>query len=130
MRSRLQIIWLGATLAYALVRIALADRYFAKYGLSVPAFAALELGSSALFGFASGRFIPAVVDRHRRHTFGWGAATLVGFGAPDLFAVITIRRIPHNLLVILVVIIVGSLTFSGYELSRRVRTARAAKSDD
>ncbi len=124
MRTRLQTIWLFATIGYALVRIALADRYLSKYGLSVPAFAAIELSSSALFGFASGRFVPAVADRQPKAMASWGLATLIGFGAPDLFAVVTTHRIPRNLLVTLVVVIVGSLTFSAFELSRRIRHAR------
>jgi hypothetical protein len=124
MRTRLQKLWLGIAVAYALIRIALAQRYLSSFGLSIPAFAAIELCSSVLFGFASGRFVPAVVDRHRRHIAMWGPATLVGFLAPDLFAVITTPKAPKKLLAQLIIVIVGSLAFSGYELIRRIKKAK------
>jgi uncharacterized integral membrane protein len=125
MRTRLQKLWLVLTVAYAVIRIALAHRYLRKFGLSVPAFAAIELTSSVLFGFASGRFVPAVVDRHRRHMVGWGSATLVGFMAPDLFAMVTTRRIPQRMLKFLAFFIFVTLGISAISLFRRIRTANA-----
>jgi hypothetical protein len=133
MRSRLQLLWLLVTLAYAGVRIALASRYLAGYGLSIPIFAVIELASSALFGFASGRFVPALAartgpdGRHWRELINWGAATLIGFAAPDAFVFATTRRVPFQTLILLIFFVTASMVFSSFTLRRRVRAAQVAQ---
>jgi hypothetical protein len=131
MRSRLQLLWLLVTLVYAGIRIALASRYLAGYGLSIPVFAVIELASSALFGFASGRLVPALADRtmpgkHTKQSINWGAATLVGFAAPDAFVFATTRSVPFQTLLVLIIFVTGSLTFSSVSLRRRVLAEQRA----
>jgi hypothetical protein len=140
MRSRLQLLWLVVTLAYAGARIALAARYLAGYGLNIAVFAVIEVISSALFGFASGRFVPALAASrsahersqvgHVRDLINWGAATLVGFAAPDAFVFATTKQVPFQTLLILICFVVLSMSFSWYTLRRRVDAVRNERSNE
>jgi hypothetical protein len=130
MRSRLQMLWFLVTVGYAVLRIALARRFLSRYGLSIPQFAVIEILSSALFGFASGRLIPRLAHRRNmsekalRVTLGWGVATVIGFAAPDVFVFATTRRVPIQMLVLLVMFVMGSLSFSSFMIRRRVIAER------
>jgi lysylphosphatidylglycerol synthetase-like protein (DUF2156 family) len=124
-RRSIEHAWIVATLVYAAFRIALAQRFLAKYGLNVGWFALLEVLSSLLFGLASGRFVGAVLDRHRR-AFGWAGLTVVGYAAPDAYVFKSTHRLPRGLLAVMLVFIALSMAVSFFSLQHRLREERAA----
>ena len=128
MRRRLQGLWIATTVAYAFVRIFLASKFLARYGLRTRWFAAIELPSALLFGFASGRLVGALLDWHAhgrrgwlRGRIAWGTLTAVGFLAPDVYVFASTRHLPRPLFVALVVFVVASVALSALSFSRRVR---------
>ena len=127
MRRRLQGLWIVTTVTYAFVRIFLASKFLAKYGLRTRWFAAIELPSALLFGFASGRLVGALLDWHAHGRRGWlrgrivwGTLTAVGFIAPDVYVFASTRHLPRPLFVVLVVFVVASLVLSALSFWRRV----------
>ncbi len=118
-------LWILLSVGYAVVRIVLADRFLAEYGLSIRWFAAIEIGSSLLFAVSSARFIRTIVDATHRHRLLWAFGTLIGFASPDLFVFATTRHLPKTLLVILVVVAIITLGVSAGTFTRRVRAARS-----
>lgn len=121
MRQRLHGLWIVATLAYAGVRILLAEQFLADYGLNVAVFAAIELVSSAVFGLASGHFVRNVIDRVQRNTKAWGGLTLLGYLTPDIYVFASTRHLPGKLFVVLVVFVIVSLVVSAVGIARRIR---------
>ena len=123
-RRSIEHAWIVATLLYAAFRIALAERFLAKYGLNVGWFALIEVISSLLFGLASGRFVGAVLDRHRR-AFGWAGLTVVGYAAPDAYVFESTHRLPRGILAIMLGFIALSMAVSFFSLQHRLREERA-----
>ncbi len=118
--GRWEKIWVVLTVGYAFVRIALADRFFSEYGLSVWWFAAVELSSSALFGVSSARFVKSVVTDAVKNRIPWAFGTLVGFTAPDAFVFWSTRRLPHSLLAAFAAFVTVSVITSVVSVRRRI----------
>jgi hypothetical protein len=108
------------TVAYAFVRIELADKFLTEYGLSIWWFAAIEISSSILFGVASARFVKAVLDPEAKHRNLWGLGTLIGFTAPDAFVFISTKTLPKSVLETLVLFVLVSVVSSVVSIRRRI----------
>ncbi len=123
-RRRLEHAWFLAVVIYALIRIFLADKFLAKYGLPIKPFAVVEIVSSMVYALASARFIGALVDNHNRKAGFFGLCTLVGFGAPDVFVIAASDHIPRSIYVVLVLIVLGTAVYTVRELRSKMRKAR------
>lgn len=116
--------WVGVALAYGMVRILLADRFLAEYGLSTKVFALIELSSSLLYGFALLHVVRNFAIEEHGRTIRWGMLGLVGFASPDIYVFAKIRKVPTSLVVILVVIVVLSLVASIVAVRKKLASAQ------
>jgi choline-glycine betaine transporter len=123
-RRRLEHAWFLVVVVYALIRIFLADKFLAKYGLPIKPFAVVEIMSSMVYALASARFIGALVDNNNRKAGFFGLCTLVGFGAPDVFVILASDHIPRSIYVVLALIVVGTTVYTVRELRAKMRKAR------
>lgn len=124
-RRRLERAWFLAVVVYALIRIFLADKFLAKYGLPIKPFAVVEIVSSVVYALASARFIGALVDDNNRKAGFFGLCTLIGFGAPDVFVIAASDHIPRSIYVVLALIVIGTAVYTVRELRAKMRKARA-----
>lgn len=128
-RTLLSRLWLLGSVAYGGVRALLVWRFLSGYGVNPWGFAAVELGSSALYGWASARVVLAVVDR------SWGLLWRVGplavgtYAAPDIFVFATLGHAPDGLVRTLVGIVGVSALLAAVALVREVRRRRAAATE-
>ena len=116
--------WVGVALAYGLIRILLADRFLAEYGLSTKVFALIELTSSLLYGFALVHVVRNFAVEEHGRTIRWGMVALIGFASPDIYVFAKIRKVPTSLVVILVVIVVLSLVASIVAVRKKLASAQ------
>jgi choline-glycine betaine transporter len=123
-RRRLEHAWFLVVVAYACVRIFLADKFLVKYGLPIKPFAVVEIMSSMVYALASARFIGALVDNNNRKAGFFGLCTLVGFGAPDVFVIFASDHIPRSIYVVLALIVIGTTVYTVRELRAKMRKAR------
>jgi cation transport ATPase len=121
-------LWIGAVLVYSGVRVWLADRFFAKYGVNIPVFAVIEVLSSVMYAVASARLVGALIDGKRSKVWEYGLFTVLGFAVPDLFVVIASDHVPRSLYVVFAVAVLCSALFSGYELRKKLRKTRQSSS--
>ena len=96
MRLWLPRLWIGATVVWALVRIALAKHYLESFGLHVVRFSLIEVASTALFAYSSARLLTAIWDRRGTSEIEWAIPTVVGLVLPDVFVFATTRHVPHR----------------------------------
>ena len=110
-RRTAAVLWIIASLGYAVLRIALADRYLTKYGLNTLWFALVELLSTLAFGVASARLVGAALDKRFRAAVGWIALTLAGFLSADIYTILATRHLPNHMnYVVFGVIALGIVT--------------------
>jgi hypothetical protein len=116
--------WVVVTLLYGIARIALAGAFLSEYGLSVKAFAAIEISSSLLYGFSGVHLVRAVVASDRRRTIWWSLGALMGFVAPEVYVFSVVRRVPVSVIVVLVAIVAVSTAVAIVAMRTKLREAR------
>lgn len=128
-RSLLTRLWLLGSVAYGGLRALLVWRYLSGYGVDPWVFAAVELASSAAYGWTSAWLVIALVDRR------WGAlrwlapGTLGAYAAPDIYVFATVGSLPDGLLRTVVGIVIVSAVVAAGTLAREVVRGRSGAPD-
>jgi hypothetical protein len=92
------------------VRIIFADVFFAKYGVNIWIFAAVEFISCPIFARATAKMIDALVQHRFQNSAVWGLVTLVTFGAPDVYLLTTGKNLPWSAyFVVIGIMLIGGL---------------------
>lgn len=120
----LQGTWIGATLAYGALRVALAGAFLADYGVNIIVFAVIELSSSYVFGRASGRLVDALIHERRGSRLRLALITLAGYAAPDVYVILHVHRFPDNLRNTVLGIVAGTTIISVAFFAGRIRAER------
>ena len=126
-RSFIARLWLLGSVAYGGLRALLVWRYLSGYGVNPWAFAAVELGSSAVYGWTSARLVIALVDRSWPVLRWLAPATLVAYAAPDVYVFATVGSLPDGLLRTVVGIVGVSFVVAVITLAREVLRARVGR---
>ena len=127
-RALLSRLWLLGSIAYGGVRALLVWRFLSGYGVNPWAFAAVELGSSALYGWASARVVLAVADRSWGLLWRVGPLSVCTYAAPDAFVFASLGHAPDGLVRTLVGVVVVSALVAVVALVREVRRSRPGTS--
>ena len=128
-RTLLSRLWVLGSVVYGGVRAFLVWKYLAGYGVNPWGFAAVELGSSAAYGWASAKVVGSVVDRRWRDLRVTGPLAACLYAAPDVYVFATIGQAPDGMVRTLVGIVAVSALIAGIALTREVRNRRAAVSE-
>lgn len=113
--------WTLAAIGYGVLRVALAQAFLAEYGLNIAVFAIIEVGSSAVLGYASGRLVDSLTRRQHGGRLRLGAATLGGYVAPDVYVLLSSNHFPTETFAVVVTVIAISTTASVISLVKRVQ---------
>ncbi len=123
-RRVLERLWIVGSVAYGGLRIFIADHTVRRYGVNIFAFAAVELGTSFVYGLATARVVGALVDRHRDALARWVPIALASFLAPEAFIVLTGHRMPRAVYLVVATIVVVMGSVATWSLVRKVRDER------
>jgi hypothetical protein len=126
-RRLLERIWVIGSVAYGGLRIFVADRTVKRYGVNIWGFAVVELSTAWLYGLATARVVGAFVDRNARLAGRWGVLAAATFLAPETFVLLTGRRMPTVVYVVILALLTILGTLAVVSLRRRVRATRAAR---
>ncbi len=118
--------WLGASLAYALLRIGVAQQFLVGYGLNIAVFATIELCSTPVYALGASQALQAMIDRRRSTAVRSLMLAIAGFVAPDAYVVIAARRIPKTLYLAVLAWIVLGAALGVRRLRRQMAALRAA----
>ena len=123
-------IWLFGSIGYGLVRAFLVRRYLSDYGVNAWGFTAVELSSSAVYGWTSIRLVLDTVDSDWRRLRLHGPLAFVSYFAPDAYVFMTAGRMPPDLYATVVTIVVVSALVTALMLSRSLNRARRVRAND
>ena len=115
------------SVAYGGLRIFVADRTVKRYGVNIWGFAAVELSTSWLYGLSTARVVGALVDRRLRRAVRWGVVAAGTFLAPESFVLLTGRRMPAAVYIVIGALLATLGTVAAVSLVRKVRAGRDAR---
>lgn len=116
-------IWLIGSIAYGLVRAFLVRRYLSDYGVNPWGFTAVELSSSAVYGWTSIRLVLDTVDSDWRRLRTHAPLAFVSYFAPDAYVFMSAGRMPPDLFATVVTIVAVSALVTASMLMRSIRRA-------
>jgi hypothetical protein len=128
-RRILERLWIVGSVAYGGLRVFIADRTVRRYGVNIWAFAAVELVTSFIYGLSSARVVGALIDRRGDQVVRWGVLTVASFLAPESFILITGRRMPTIVYIVIGALLVALGTVAAISLRRKVRAGRSRRSE-
>lgn len=106
---------------YGLGRATLVWRYLSGYGVNVAVFSTIEALSSLMYGWASSRFVLAIIDGDWRVVMTMSAPALASYAAPDVFVFISVGDVPAGIWRTLmgIIIVTACVTVMGVVLQVR-----------
>jgi hypothetical protein len=135
-RRILERVWIAVGFAYSLFRVFIANATVSKYGVNIPAFAAVEIVSSFPYSIGTARVVTALIDQKYRRAVEWGTIAAACFIAPETFIIATAGRhcskrhpghchgVPTRIYVAIAVILVLFGSFTAWSVRRKVKKAR------
>ena len=123
-RRILERLWIVGSVAYGGLRIFVADRTVKRYGVNIWGFAAVELSTSWIYGLSTARVVGALIDRRLRPAVRWGAVGAATFLAPESFVLLTGRRMPAAVYIVIGALLATLGTVAAVSLVRKVRRGR------
>ena len=123
-RRVLERLWIVGSVAYGGLRVFIADRTVKRYGVNIWAFAGVELVTSFIYGLSSARVVGALIDRRADRAVRWGVLTAASFLAPECFILLTGRRMPTVVYVVIGALLATLGTVAAVSLRRKVRAGR------
>jgi hypothetical protein len=99
-------------MVWSVVRIIFADVFFAKYGVNIWIFAAVEAFSAPLFARSTAKMAISLSVHQLRDSFLWGTLTLMSFAAPDIYLLTAGKHIPWLAYLVVIAMMVIAATIS------------------
>ena len=112
--------WFGAVMVWSVVRIIFADVFFAKYGVNIWIFAAVEAFSAPLFARSTAKMAISLSVHQLRDSFLWGTLTLMSFAAPDIYLLTAGKHIPWLAYLVVIAMMVIAATISIIGVTHKV----------
>jgi hypothetical protein len=120
-RERFHFLWFALVVLYAGIRIVVVTVFLRQYGVNPWVFAVVELSSSVVYGFASGRLVGAVVDRAIGTRRKWLVPTVFGFLAPDVYVIASGRGMPPTVFIVIATVVIITTVAAVRELRAKMR---------
>lgn len=121
---RLHRAWIAGAVAYSLVRIVVVRQALGSYGVNVPLYAAVDLGSTLPYAYATSRAVQAFAARQRSTARRWALLASVAFVLPDLTLVLTAGRLPTFAYAVLATVLVTAAATAVIDGRRRLLAVR------
>jgi hypothetical protein len=112
--------WFVAVVAWSIIRVIFADVFFAKYGINIWVFAAVEAFSAPLFARSTAKMAVSLSVHQLRNSFLWGSLTMISFAAPDIYLLTAGKHIPWLAYLVVIGIMVIAATISIIGITHKV----------
>lgn len=117
-------IWLVLVLLWAIVRALFINKLFGTHGVNGYLYLIIDLASSLPYAIYSSRLVITFIDREFRNVYKNILLTSLFFYIPDVYILITARRVPSGLYVILFLMVALFTAFAIGTIARDLRNKR------
>ena len=128
MRSKRQTfwerIWASTIVLYSFVATFVVWKALHKYGVNPYIFFVIDLITSWFYGLASARLVVAVIKKRWRETQKWGWLSAINFMLPQVYILLSARRVPRDVYLIIYSVIGLLIAFALIGIGSQIRVAR------
>ena len=117
-------IWASTVVLYTFCATFVVYKELSKYGVNWGWYLIIDVPTSWLYGITSARLVMAVVRRRWGQIQKWGWLAAANFAIPQLYILITARKAPHNVYLIIYSVIAVLVIFALGGIASQVSNAR------
>ena len=133
MRSKRQTfwerIWASTIVLYTFVATFVVWKALRKYGVNPYIFFVIDLITSWIYGISSARLVVAVIKRRWSQTQKWGWLSAINFILPQVYILLSARRVPRDVYLIIYSVIGVLIVFALVGIGSQIRVARRGDKD-
>ena len=134
MRSKRQTLWerLWASLIvlYSFAATFVVWKALHKYGVNPYLFFVIDLITSWFYGIASARLVVAIIHKRWSQTQKWGWLAAINFILPQIYILVSARRVPRDVYLIIYSVIGVLVAFAVIGIGSQIRVAHKEKSGE
>jgi uncharacterized membrane protein YhaH (DUF805 family) len=131
MRSKRQTfwerIWASTIVLYSFVATFIVWKALHKYGVNPYLFFVIDLITSWFYGVASARLVVAVIKKRWSETQKWGWLSAINFALPQIYILLSARRVPRDVYLIIYSVIGALVAFALIGIGSQIKAARKVK---
>lgn len=131
MRSKRQIfwerIWASTIVLYSFAATFIVWKALHKYGVNPYLFFVIDLITSWFYGLASARLVVAVIKKRWSETQKWGWLSAINFALPQIYILLSARRVPRDVYLIIYSVIGALVAFALIGIGSQIKAARKVK---
>ena len=131
MRSKRQTfwerIWASTIVLYSFAATFVVWKTLHKYGVNPYIFFVIDLITSWFYGVASARLVVAVIKRRWSETQKWGWLSAINFALPQIYILLSARRVPRDVYLIIYSVIGALVAFALIGIWSQIKAARRVK---
>lgn len=131
MRSKRQIfwerIWASTIVLYSFAATFIVWKALHKYGVNPYLFFVIDLITSWFYGVASARLVVAVIQKRWSETQKWGWLSAINFALPQIYILLSARRVPRDVYLIIYSVIGALVAFALIGIGSQIKAARKVK---
>ena len=134
MRSKRQTLWerlwASTIVLYTFAATFVVWKALHKYGVNPYLFFVIDLITSWFYGIASARLVVAIIHKRWSQTQKWGWLAAINFILPQIYILVSARRVPRDVYLIIYSVIGVLVAFAVIGIGSQIRVARKEKSDE
>ena len=120
-------IWASTIVLYTFAATFVVWKALHKYGVNPYLFFVIDLITSWFYGLASARLVVAIIHRRWSETQKWGWLSALNFMLPQIYILLSARRVPKDVYVIIYSVIGVMVAFAVIGIASQIRVARKEK---
>ena len=117
-------IWLVLVLLWAIARALFINKLFSSHGVNGYIYLIVDLAASVPYAIYSARLVITFINREFKNVYKNAILASIFFYIPDIYILITARRVPGSLYVILFLTIALFTAFAIGAIARDIRNKR------
>ena len=117
-------IWASTIVLYTFAATFVVWKALHKYGVNPYLFFVIDLITSWFYGIASARLVVAVIKRRWSETQKWGWLSAINFMLPQVYILVSARRVPRDVYLIIYSVIGVLIAFALMGILSQIRAAR------
>ena len=123
-------LWASTIVLYTFAATFVVWKALHKYGVNPYLFFVIDLITSWFYGIASARMVVAIIHKRWSQTQKWGWLAAINFILPQIYILVSARRVPRDVYLIIYSVIGVLVAFAVIGIGSQIRVARKEKSSE
>jgi len=123
-------LWASTIVLYTFAATFVVWKALHKYGVNIYLFFVIDLITSWFYGIASARLVVAIIHKRWSQTQKWGWLAAINFILPQIYILVSARRVPRDVYLIIYSVIGVLVAFAVIGIGSQIRVARKEKSGE